>query len=84
MTVQLLIDEGYELNAACQNGRCLRTARLDLAMLKAKLGPEHSTMAPDLTPRLRCTKCGGKQVGLILHPPMRRGIPPAGRSNANG
>lgn len=83
-TVQKMIDEGYTLGAACNRTQCFHFGRLDLAMLKARLGPGHSTMAPDLVPKLRCAKCGGKDVGLILHPPERGRELRAGRPNANG
>ncbi|APH74085.1 hypothetical protein BSQ44_23990 [Aquibium oceanicum] len=83
-TVQKMIDEGYSLGAGCNKPQCFHFGRIDLGVLKAKLGPEHSTMAPDLVPKLRCRKCGGKDVGLILHPPAHRDFPSPGRPNANG
>ena len=83
-TVQKMIDEGYSLGAGCNRPQCFHFAHLDLAMLKARLGPGHSTMAPALVPKLRCAKCGGKDVGLIIHPPERGHDLRAGRPNANG
>jgi hypothetical protein len=37
--------------------------------LRERLGPDHSIMHDDLAPKLKCSKCGGKKVGLILSPP---------------
>lgn len=67
-TIQDKIDGGYNLHAYCHNPKCQHHQRLDLEKLKAKLGPDHSTMRDDLVPKLKCSKCGGKDIGLILSP----------------
>ena len=36
--------------------------------LRHKLGSDAPAMAGDLIPKLKCAKCGGKQVGLIYSP----------------
>jgi len=41
---------------------------LDLDALGHQLGFDHSTMHDDLTPRLRCTACGSRDIGLIMRP----------------
>lgn len=56
------------LHAYCHNHRCHHNQRLDLAVLKARLGPDAPAMADDLIPKLRCAQCGGKDVGLIYSP----------------
>lgn len=83
-TVQKLIEEGYRLGAGCNRPQCCHFANIDLEALKARLGPGQSTMAPDLVPKLRCSKCGSKDVGLIVHPPERGRALRAGRPSANG
>jgi hypothetical protein len=48
------------------------------------LGLDHSTMRDDLTPKLRCSKCRDKRVGLILSyddPRQRKSNSMAGSSN---
>jgi hypothetical protein len=67
-TIQTLIDERMTLNAYCHNWRCQHSERLDLFALKDKLGPDAPAMADDLLPKLKCSKCGGKAVGLIYAP----------------
>ncbi len=69
-TIQELIDGGYTLTAHCP---CHHRQKLDLEKLKAKLGPDHSTLHVDLAHKLRCSKCGSKNVGLILSPPGPKG-----------
>ena len=83
-TVQRLIDEGYSLGAGCNRVGCHHFGQLDLQTLKGRLGPHHSTMHPDLVPKLRCRKCGSKDVGLIIHPPTRGSELKPGRPSANG
>ncbi|MEX0408905.1 hypothetical protein ABGN05_25015 [Aquibium sp. LZ166] len=68
MTVQELIDEGYTLHAGCKENTCLRTRPLDLIALRDRLGPEHGTLHHNLAPKLRCSTCGSKNVGLIVSP----------------
>jgi hypothetical protein len=67
-TVQSLIDGKMMLHAYCHAPRCRHSQKLDLAKLRDKLGPDAPAMAADLIPRLRCAKCGGKEVGLIYAP----------------
>ncbi|APH71144.1 hypothetical protein [Aquibium oceanicum] len=69
MTLQETIDEGYTLHAACHENTCLRTRPLDLIALRDRLGPDHGTLHKDLAHKLRCSKCGSKNVGLLVSPP---------------
>jgi hypothetical protein len=68
-TVQELIDGGYKLHAHCHNWHCQHNQVLDLVKLRERLNPDHSTLHDDLVPKLKCSKCGGKKIGLIKTPP---------------
>ncbi len=74
-TIQGLIDGGMTVTAYCHNWQCHHNARLDLVALRERLGPHAAAMHDDLVPKLRCAKCGGKQIGLICTPPTRAGNP---------
>ena len=58
------LDAGFNLWAQCYREGCRHHAQLDLAMLAAKFGRDHSTLRKDLCPHLRCSKCGSKDVGI--------------------
>ena len=66
-TVQTLIDGNMAIEVYCHNPRC-HHAGLNLRLLKEKLGPDAPAMAFDITEKLRCSKCGGKKLGLIYSP----------------
>jgi hypothetical protein len=66
-----LIAEQMRVTAFCQNSRCNHNQQLDLAALAAKFGPDAPAMHDDLVPRLKCTKCGGRQIGLTYTPTVR-------------
>jgi hypothetical protein len=74
-TVQGLIDAKMTVAAYCHNAKCGHHALLDLQTLRNKLGPDAEAMADDLTPKLKCAKCGGKQLGLIYAPDTSRQVP---------
>lgn len=61
-----LVRVGYRLWAHCGRRECGHRADLDLEALVERLGPQHSYLAPDLVPRLRCGTCGGREIGLSL------------------
>lgn len=65
-TIGAELDAGFSLNAQCYREDCRHKAELDLAMLAEKLGRDHSTLRKDLCPHLRCSKCGGKDIGLWI------------------
>ncbi len=65
-TPQKLIDDRMKLTAQCE--RCNHSHDLDLEALKGKIGPDAPAMRDDLLPKLRCTRCGSKDVGLIYAP----------------
>lgn len=64
-TIAGLIYMGQTLRAHCRNLDCRHPHQFDLEALAARLGLHHSTMHDDLTPKLRCSKCGSKRIGLI-------------------
>jgi hypothetical protein len=68
-TIQQLIDGEYTIHAYCHGRLCSHHQKLDLEKLKASLGGDFKLTHDTLTPKLRCTKCGGKKVGLIVSPP---------------
>jgi hypothetical protein len=71
-TIQERIDEGERISVYCHNPRCHHGAKLDLLKLRDKLGPDHGAMHDDLVPRLRCSVCGSKNVGIIIHQNIER------------
>lgn len=68
-TLGAIVDGDYSLTAYCYDMECQHSAALDVEALAKRLGREHGSMRWDLVPKLRCTKCGGKDVGLRLAPP---------------
>jgi hypothetical protein len=73
-TVAGMIEHGYALRANCHDSRCHHSQQLDLETLEERLGPDHSTMHDALTPKLRCSKYGGRKVGLTVFPPYGRSL----------
>ena len=63
-TLGAKLDAGFDLWAQCYREGCRHHAQVDLAMLAARLGRDHSTLRKDLCPHLRCRKCDGKDVGI--------------------
>jgi len=63
-----LIAEEMRVTAVCQNSRCNHHQRLDLLSLAARLGSDTPAMHDDLVPRLKCSKCSGREIGLIYTP----------------
>ena len=60
----LTLAEAVELivyGASCN--RCHETRRVDLAQLCDRLGPH--LLVGDIVPRLRCTKCGERNVIIV-------------------
>lgn len=67
-TIQQLIDERMSVHAYCHERTCRHHRELPLDLLRERLGPDHPAMASDLERHLKCSKCGGKQLGLIYTP----------------
>jgi ribosomal protein L33 len=59
------------VTAFCQNSSCNHNQQLDLKALSARFGPDTPAMHDHLAPRLKCTKCGGRQIGLTYTPTVR-------------
>jgi hypothetical protein len=74
-TIQQLIDDRMTLLAYCHSPTCHHNQRLDLIKIRDKLGPDAPAMSDDLVPRMRCTKCGGRKVGLTYSPPTEPRAP---------
>ena len=69
-TLGALIDHGFHLSIHCENQFCRHYTRLDLYALAEKFGRNFVAIGKPtpLTARMRCSKCGGKDLGLILSP----------------
>jgi len=65
-----LIKDGGQIWAHC-GPPCWHSRNLDLHALGERLGYDFEVSHYSLTPKLRCSKCGSKQVGI-------RHIPAAG------
>jgi hypothetical protein len=70
-TFQSLIDDKMKVTAHCHNAGCHHKQELELVKLRDRFGPDAPAMADDLTPKLKCAKCGSKKVGLIYTPDTR-------------
>lgn len=67
-TIGAMLDHGYTLWVFCHRGGCKHRSKMDLQMLAQKLGRSHSAMHNDLAPKLKCSACGSKQLGLSATP----------------
>jgi hypothetical protein len=59
------IDEGQDMKAYCDD--CQWSTTLNLEKLAEKLGRDHSGLARDLKRRLKCSRCGSKNISFIVH-----------------
>ncbi len=71
-TVGALIDNAHNLRAYCCS--CHHCVKLDLEALALQLGRGHGTMHDDLVPKLKCSLCGSRDVGLILSTKEAEGV----------
>lgn len=69
-TLGALIDHGFRISIHCGNQFCRHYTRLDLHALAERFGRDFLVIGKPnpLTARMRCSKCGGKDLGLILQP----------------
>ena len=67
-TIGDVIENGGQIRVYCHASKCNHNAILDVVKLRDKLGPDHGAMHDDLAHKLRCSKGGGKKVGLIYSP----------------
>ena len=58
------LDEGDDISVYCDD--CEWSTMLDLEMLAEKLGRDHGAMAQDLRPKLKCSRCGSKNMSFIV------------------
>lgn len=58
------IDEGMGITAYCDG--CHRGQSLDLERLADRLGREHGALARDLKPKLKCARCGSKNISFTV------------------
>jgi hypothetical protein len=65
-TIGGLIDNGYILQAHCNSIKCRHRSKLDLEELAKKLGRDHGCLHDQLAPKLYCSKCKSKDIGLII------------------
>jgi hypothetical protein len=59
------IDAGQDMSAHCND--CQWSTTLSLEKLAEKLGRDHSALAGDLKHRLKCSRCGSKNMGFTVH-----------------
>jgi hypothetical protein len=71
-TVGTLIDNAHNLRAYCCS--CRHCVKLDLEALAIQLGRHHGSMHKKLVPKLRCSKCGEKNLALILSTEETEGV----------
>ncbi len=67
-TIGAMIDHGYTLWVFCHGRGCKHRSKMDLQMLAQLLGRNYSAMHRDLAPKLKCSACGSKQLGLSATP----------------
>lgn len=67
-TIGAMIDHGYTIWVFCRRRGCKHSRKMDLQMLAKELGRDHSAMHKELAPRLKCSACGSKQLGLSATP----------------
>lgn len=67
-TIQSLIDNRMGITVHCNAYGCAHSSKLDLCAIGERLGFDFVAVGDPqpLVPKLRCSKCGGKDLGLIL------------------
>lgn len=63
-TLGRFIDNDHTLAANCR--KCGHYAKLDLEALAQRLGRDHSTNNLRLRSKLKCSKCGSKDIALLV------------------
>ena len=62
------LQRGETATVWCHNSRCGHRGQLDLEPLKRKLGGQHGMLLDEIKYVLKCSKCGGKEIGMTRHP----------------
>ena len=65
-TLGALQAAGLRLHAFCLRDDCRWHADLDLESLISRLGRDHGAQQPNLVPKLVCSRCGGKEISVVL------------------
>lgn len=65
-TLGALIRYDMRLRVHCNARDCWNSGDVDLPALAARLGEDHSMLAPALKPYFVCSKCGSRDIGFIL------------------
>lgn len=63
-TIADLIGSRLTLTAHCYNLDCRHSQELDAQALAHRLGPDHPILHKYLAPKLHCSRCGGRNIGL--------------------
>jgi len=63
-TIGAVIDAGLGIKAFCLD--CGHTEHVDIALMERKLGRKFSVLPVHLVPKLLCSRCGSKNVGMTL------------------
>jgi hypothetical protein len=71
-TIGSVIDAGLRIHAFCLD--CGHNEDLNLQEVARRLGRRYSSLPVHLVPKLVCSNCGGKNVGMVLAP-AEHGIP---------
>jgi hypothetical protein len=65
-TIGAVIDAGLKIHGFCID--CGHSEDVDLMAAATTLGREHSSLPVHLVPKLVCSRCGSKNVGMVLAP----------------
>lgn len=63
-TIGSVLDAGLRIHAFCLD--CRHAEDVDMRVLARKLGRKHSTLPVHLVPKLVCSNCKSKNVGMVL------------------
>ena len=69
------LERGETVTVWCHNSRCGHRGLLDLEALKRKLGGSHGMLIDEIKHVLKCSKCGGKEIGMTRHLNTDRRVP---------
>jgi hypothetical protein len=72
------LEDGTTATTWCHNPKCGHRGLLDLEALKRRLGGQHGMLLHEIKQVLKCSKCGGKELGMTRQP-NTTGSVPAGR-----
>lgn len=68
-TIGDLIEHRHKLAVHCNAPGCHNYKKLDLQALGERLGFDQPYLKPYLAPKLKCSKCGSKDISLSLSGP---------------